>query len=58
MAGGKVQSHGDHRLAMALALAGLASREPVQVEGAEMVAESFPEFAGVLAGFGAQIESN
>ena len=56
VAGGLVKSHDDHRLAMALALAGLASQAPVQVKGAEMVAESFPEFAEVLAGFGAQIE--
>jgi len=55
--GGTVQSHGDHRLAMALALAGLASWEPVLVEGAEMVAESFPEFTSVLADFGAAIET-
>ena len=56
--GGQVQSHGDHRLAMALALAGLASQAPVQVNGAEMVAEFFPEFSEVLTRFGAQIESN
>jgi 5-enolpyruvylshikimate-3-phosphate synthase len=43
---------------MALALAGLASREPVQVQGAEVVAESFPDFAEVLADFGAHIETN
>ena len=56
LAGGRVEAHGDHRLAMALALAGLVSRAPVQVEGAEMVAESFPEFAEVLASLGAKLE--
>jgi 3-phosphoshikimate 1-carboxyvinyltransferase len=58
VAGGQANSHGDHRLAMALALAGLASQEPVRVSGAEMLAESFPAFAGVLAGFGAQIATH
>jgi 3-phosphoshikimate 1-carboxyvinyltransferase len=55
VAGGQAESHGDHRLAMALALAGLASQQPVQVSGAELLAESFPAFAEVLAGFGAKI---
>ena len=56
VAGGHARSHGDHRLAMALALAGLASQAPVQVSGAEMLAESFPDFTEVLKGFGARLE--
>ena len=40
---------------MSLALAGLAAREPVAVEGAEIIGESFPDFAAVLAGLGAQV---
>ncbi|HHW14641.1 MAG TPA: 3-phosphoshikimate 1-carboxyvinyltransferase [Firmicutes bacterium] len=46
--GGVVLSHGDHRIAMALAVAGLASREGVEVRGAECVAISFPQFFGLL----------
>jgi 3-phosphoshikimate 1-carboxyvinyltransferase len=42
--GGSVRSFGDHRLAMALAAAGLASRDGVVVEGAESAAVSYPEF--------------
>jgi 3-phosphoshikimate 1-carboxyvinyltransferase len=42
--GGGARSFGDHRLAMALAVAGLASREGVVVEGAEAVAVSYPAF--------------
>jgi 3-phosphoshikimate 1-carboxyvinyltransferase len=42
--GGAARSFGDHRLAMALAVAGLASREGVAVEGAESAAVSYPEF--------------
>ena len=54
--GGVVASHGDHRLAMALAVAGLASLEPVTVRGAEVLSESFPDFAAVLKSLGAQVE--
>ena len=42
--GGKVHSHGDHRMAMLLALAGLISREGVILEGAQAVDVSFPTF--------------
>ncbi len=55
IAGGKVDPHGDHRLAMALAVAGLVSKTPVEVEGAECVSESFPNFAGLMNSLGAQI---
>lgn len=53
--GGTVQAHGDHRLAMSLALAGLAAGQPVVVPGAEIISESFPEFVSVLSCLGAQI---
>jgi 3-phosphoshikimate 1-carboxyvinyltransferase len=53
--GVQVQSHGDHRLAMALMVAGLAAQEPVIVEGAEMMDESFPEFPDLLRRLGAEV---
>src|SRR5437016_3509216 len=46
--GGRVGSAGDHRIAMAFAVAGLLAGGPVTVEGAESIAVSFPEFTGVL----------
>ena len=46
--GGRVDARGDHRIAMLGAVAGLASREGVDVQGAEMVAISFPGFFEVL----------
>jgi 3-phosphoshikimate 1-carboxyvinyltransferase len=46
--GGVVRSEGDHRIAMLGALAGLVSREPVEVQGAECVGISFPGFFAVL----------
>ena len=42
--GGKVDARGDHRIAMLGAVAGLTSREGVEVLGAETVAISFPGF--------------
>ena len=46
--GGRVDARGDHRIAMLGAIAGLASREGVDVLGAEMVAISFPGFFELL----------
>lgn len=46
--GGTVDSAGDHRIAMVGALAGLMSREGVEVRGAEWVSVSFPGFYDVL----------
>ena len=42
--GGQVDARGDHRIAMLGAVAGLASREGVEIEGAESVGVSFPGF--------------
>ncbi len=55
--GTHVQSHGDHRLAMALIVAGLVSDRPVVVEGAEIIDESFPDFPEVLRKLGAEVEA-
>ena len=54
--GAAVDPHGDHRLAMSLAVAGLAAVKPVSVSGAEIVDESFPEFIPVLQALGARLE--
>jgi 3-phosphoshikimate 1-carboxyvinyltransferase len=48
--GGRFDSHHDHRLAMLGALAGLVSREGVEVAGAESAAISFPGFFDLLEG--------
>jgi 3-phosphoshikimate 1-carboxyvinyltransferase len=47
--GGTIASHGDHRIAMLGAVAGLASREGVAVEGMEAAAVSYPGFEADLA---------
>ena len=46
--GGRVDARGDHRIAMLGAVAGLASREGVEIEGADTVAISFPGFFELL----------
>jgi 3-phosphoshikimate 1-carboxyvinyltransferase len=46
--GGRLDARGDHRIAMLGAVAGLSSREGVDVQGAETVAVSFPEFFELL----------
>ena len=46
--GGRISSHGDHRLAMLGAVAGLASREGVDVVGMEAAAVSYPGFTADL----------
>jgi 3-phosphoshikimate 1-carboxyvinyltransferase len=47
--GGTLGAAGDHRLAMLGAVAGLASREGVEVRGFEAAAVSYPGFARDLA---------
>ena len=46
--GGAMDSRGDHRLAMLGGVAGVSSREGVELEGADAVATSFPGFFEVL----------
>lgn len=48
LGGGAVDSKGDHRIAMAFAVAGLTSGEKVRVERWSCVETSFPEFLDVL----------
>ncbi|NLG02185.1 MAG: 3-phosphoshikimate 1-carboxyvinyltransferase, partial [Lentisphaerae bacterium] len=55
LAGGACDARGDHRLAMSLALAGLSAPSPVTVHHAEILNESFPDFAGQLKGLGATV---
>jgi 3-phosphoshikimate 1-carboxyvinyltransferase len=46
--GGRIDARGDHRIAMLAAIAGLASREGVAIEGADTAAISFPGFYDLL----------
>jgi len=46
--GGHVDSFGDHRIAMALSIAGLAGTGEIVLKGGESVAISFPSFYGLV----------
>jgi 3-phosphoshikimate 1-carboxyvinyltransferase len=48
--GGRVDARGDHRIAMLGAVAGVASRDGVEVQGFESVGVSFPGFLDLLEG--------
>ncbi|MBI4362577.1 MAG: 3-phosphoshikimate 1-carboxyvinyltransferase [Euryarchaeota archaeon] len=50
----RVDSHGDHRIAMALAVAGLRLG-PLAIRGAECIAKSYPGFVGDMRRLGARM---
>jgi len=53
--GATVETHGDHRVAMAHLVLGLAAQAPVAVDEPEMIATSFPGFVDLMRGLGAEI---
>lgn len=53
--GALVECHRDHRLAMALAVAGLVADGETVVRGAEAINDSFPGFAETMRALGADI---
>ena len=57
IAGGRVLSHGDHRIAMAFAMAALRSDKPIVVEDCANVNTSFPGFVDLAATAGLAIRS-
>lgn len=54
--GGVIESHGDHRIAMAFAVAGLAARSAIEIRDVANVATSFPGFLEIARSAGLQIE--
>jgi 3-phosphoshikimate 1-carboxyvinyltransferase len=53
--GASIVTHGDHRVAMSSLVMGLASRAPVHVDQAAMIATSFPGFVELMTGLGADL---
>ncbi len=53
--GAAIRTGGDHRIAMSFLILGLASKEPVTVDDADMIATSFPGFAELMRSLGADI---
>jgi 3-phosphoshikimate 1-carboxyvinyltransferase len=56
-AGGTVDSHGDHRIAMAFAVAALRSRAPIRILDTENVNTSFPGFADLAGSVGMAVQA-
>jgi 3-phosphoshikimate 1-carboxyvinyltransferase len=56
--GAVVECHRDHRLAMALAVAGLVAEGETVVHGAEAIGDSFPNFAVTMQALGADISTS
>ena len=53
-ANARTKTHLDHRIAMSMAIAGLASRDGVEIDDTRPIATSFPEFEALLASVGGQ----
>ncbi len=52
LGGGRIDSHGDHRIAMASAVAALVADGAVEIADCANVATSFPDFVGLAAAAG------
>lgn len=52
----RIESRGDHRIAMTGAVLGLLGREPSRIEDCDCIATSFPRFVGTLRALGARID--
>ncbi|MGB4343565.1 MAG: bifunctional prephenate dehydrogenase/3-phosphoshikimate 1-carboxyvinyltransferase, partial [Moraxellaceae bacterium] len=53
--GGRVVSHGDHRISMSFTVAGLRATGPIEIEDCANVATSFPDFTGLARRAGINI---
>ena len=54
--GAQVDGHGDHRIVMALAVAGLGAADETTVSTAEAIAVTFPDFVELMRRLGATLE--
>ncbi|MEI7577499.1 MAG: 3-phosphoshikimate 1-carboxyvinyltransferase [Armatimonadota bacterium] len=54
----KIDAHGDHRIAMAFAIAGLIAEGTTEIDGADSIATSFPGFEVELARLCQPVNSN
>ncbi len=56
--GGRIDSHGDHRIAMAFAVASLRARSPLQIDDVANVATSFPDFVALGRSVGLALQEH
>jgi 3-phosphoshikimate 1-carboxyvinyltransferase len=57
LTGGRIDSCGDHRVAMAFAVAALRARAPIEIQDVANVATSFPGFVGTARAAGLGLEA-
>lgn len=53
--GGRIESQLDHRIAMAFLILGMVADKPVHIDDASVIDSSFPGFAELMNGLGAEI---
>lgn len=58
MRGGDVCGHGDHRIVMAMAVAGLGASEAIGVDTAEAAAVTVPDFPDLMHAIGAHLQTD
>ncbi len=56
--GGRIMSEGDHRVAMAFAVAGTVAEWTIRIDDVDTVATSFPGFVDCLSGLGISIATH
>ncbi len=52
--GARVAAHLDHRIAMSMAVAGLAAHAPIEIDDAAPIATSYPDFVATAVSLGAE----
>ncbi|RLA20513.1 MAG: 3-phosphoshikimate 1-carboxyvinyltransferase [Gammaproteobacteria bacterium] len=58
LSGGEVDSHGDHRIAMAFSIAALRATGEIKINDCENVNTSFPEFLSLASSLGLEIKDS
>ena len=56
MRGGRIDSHGDHRIAMAFAIASVIAQQSIEIEDVANVATSFPGFPALARSVGLSLQ--
>ena len=56
--GGRIDSHGDHRIAMSFAMAGVRADGPIEIDDVANVATSFPRFPAAARAMGLLLEES
>ncbi|MGA2563662.1 MAG: 3-phosphoshikimate 1-carboxyvinyltransferase [Steroidobacteraceae bacterium] len=56
MHGGRIDSHGDHRIAMAFAIASVLAQQSIQIDDVANVATSFPGFPALARSVGLSLQ--